>query len=156
MQKLNNLGVGLTLDDFGIGYSSLNYLRKFPFHRIKIDQSFICDLGDERDVRAIIGAVVSLDETVVAEGIETEERIKLVTSLSRKPGLFIRRPDPRGGNPRAAGNAYHVGADGRLVSGPRDIFSNLNNRSRQNNLAAMGGGRRSLPARALPIIPVRS
>jgi EAL domain-containing protein (putative c-di-GMP-specific phosphodiesterase class I) len=95
MQQLNNLGVGLTLDDFGIGYSSLNYLRKFPFHRIKIDQSFICDLGDARDVRAIIGAVASLDKTVVAEGIETEERIKLVTSLPRKPGLFIRPPDPR-------------------------------------------------------------
>jgi hypothetical protein len=154
MQQLNNLGVGLTLDDFGIGYSSLNYLRKFPFHRIKIDQSFICDLGDARDVRAIIGAVASLDKTVVAEGIETEERIKLVTSLPRKPGLFIWPPDPRGGNPRAAGNAYHVGADGRLVSGPRDIFSALNNRSRHR--AAMGGGRRSLPARALPIIPVRS
>jgi diguanylate cyclase (GGDEF)-like protein len=84
MQQLNNLGVGLSLDDFGTGYSSLNYLRKFPFHKIKIDQSFICDLGDERDARAIIGAVASLgaglDKTVVAEGIETEEQLKLVTS----------------------------------------------------------------------------
>jgi EAL domain-containing protein (putative c-di-GMP-specific phosphodiesterase class I) len=84
MQQLNNLGVGLSLDDFGTGYSSLNYLRKFPFHKIKIDQSFICDLGDERDVRAIIGAVASLgaglDKTVVAEGIETEEQLKLVTA----------------------------------------------------------------------------
>jgi diguanylate cyclase (GGDEF)-like protein len=84
MQQLNNLGVGLSLDDFGIGYSSLNYLRKFPFHKIKIDQSFICDLGDERDARAIIGAVASLgvglDKTVVAEGIETEEQMELVRS----------------------------------------------------------------------------
>ena len=84
MQQLNNLGVGLSLDDFGTGYSSLNYLRKFPFHKIKIDQSFICDLGDERDARAIIGAVASLgaglNKTVVAEGIETEEQLKLVTS----------------------------------------------------------------------------
>jgi diguanylate cyclase (GGDEF)-like protein len=84
MQQLNNLGVGLSLDDFGTGYSSLNYLRKFPFHKIKIDQSFICDLGDERDVRAIIGAVASLgaglDKTVVAEGIETDEQLKLVTA----------------------------------------------------------------------------
>ena len=84
MQQLNNLGVGLSLDDFGTGYSSLNYLRKFPFHKIKIDQSFICDLGDERDARAIIGAVASLgaglDKTVVAEGIETEEQMKLVMS----------------------------------------------------------------------------
>ena len=90
MQQLNNLGVGLSLDDFGTGYSSLNYLRKFPFHKIKIDQSFICDLGDERDARAIIGAVASLgaglDKTVVAEGIETEEQMKLVTSQGCQEG----------------------------------------------------------------------
>jgi diguanylate cyclase (GGDEF)-like protein len=84
MQQLNNLGVALSLDDFGTGYSSLNYLRKFPFHKIKIDQSFVADLGDESDVRAIIGAVASLGAglkmTVVAEGIETEEQMKLVTT----------------------------------------------------------------------------
>ena len=84
MQQLNNLGVGLSLDDFGTGYSSLNYLRKFPFHKIKIDQSFICDLGDGRDAQAIIGAVAtlgtSLDKIVVAEGIETEDQMKLVVA----------------------------------------------------------------------------
>ena len=84
MQQLNNLGVNLSLDDFGTGYSSLNYLRKFPFHKIKIDQSFISDLGDGRDARAIIGAIATLganlDKIVVAEGIETEEQMKLVLS----------------------------------------------------------------------------
>ena len=84
MEQLNSLGVGLSLDDFGTGYSSLNYLRKFPFHKIKIDQSFIADLGDGRDARAIIGAVASLgaglDKIVVAEGIETEEQMELVRS----------------------------------------------------------------------------
>ncbi|MBI3703207.1 MAG: EAL domain-containing protein [Rhizobiales bacterium] len=84
MRQLKNLGVSLSLDDFGTGYSSLNYLRKFPFHKIKIDRSFIVDLGDERDARAIIGAVASLgaglDKIVVAEGIETEEQMKLVSS----------------------------------------------------------------------------
>ncbi len=98
MQQLNNLGVGLSLDDFGTGYSSLNYLRKFPFHKIKIDQSFICDLGDERDARAIIGAVASLgaglDKVVVAEGIETEEQMKLVTSQGchEGQGFLFGRP----------------------------------------------------------------
>jgi diguanylate cyclase (GGDEF)-like protein len=90
MQQLNNLGVGLSLDDFGTGYSSLNYLRKFPFHKIKIDQSFICDLGDERGAKAIIGAVASLgaglDKIVVAEGIETEEQMKLVASQGCQEG----------------------------------------------------------------------
>jgi len=98
MQQLNNLGVGLSLDDFGTGYSSLNYLRKFPFHKIKIDQSFICDFGNERHVRAIIGAVASLgaglDKIVVAEGIETEDQLKLVTSQGchEGQGYLLGRP----------------------------------------------------------------
>ena len=82
MEQLKNLGVSISLDDFGTGYSSLNYLRKFPFQKIKIDQSFIQGLGEERDAQAIIGAVAglgaSLDKTVVAEGIETEEQMRQV------------------------------------------------------------------------------
>ena len=90
MQRLQELGVSLSLDDFGTGYSSLNYLRKFPFQKIKIDRSFITDLGDGRDARAIIGAVASLgaglDKTVVAEGIETEEQMNLVRSQGCQEG----------------------------------------------------------------------
>jgi EAL domain-containing protein (putative c-di-GMP-specific phosphodiesterase class I) len=82
MEQLKNLGVGISLDDFGTGYSSLNYLRKFPFQKIKIDQSFIAGLGEERDAQAIIGAVAGLgarlNKVVVAEGIETEEQMKQV------------------------------------------------------------------------------
>jgi predicted signal transduction protein with EAL and GGDEF domain len=135
MQQLNNLGVGLTLDDFGTGYSSRNYLRKFPFHKIKIDQSFICDLGDEREVRVIIGAVASLDKTVVAEGIETERADKAGDVVATKVRAIYLAAQSTG-RQCAAGNAYHVGADGRPVSGPSDIFSALNNRSRHR--AAMG------------------
>jgi diguanylate cyclase (GGDEF)-like protein len=100
MEQFKLLGVGTALDDFGTGYSSLNYLHKFPFHKIKIDQSFIRDLGQERDARAIIGAVVSLGEglgkVVVAEGIETEEQKKLVTAQGCHEGqgyLFGRPMD---------------------------------------------------------------
>jgi diguanylate cyclase (GGDEF)-like protein len=98
MEQLKNLGVGISLDDFGTGYSSLNYLRKFPFHKIKIDQSFIRDLGEERDARPIIGAVASLgaslDKIVVAEGIETEEQMRLVTAQGchEGQGYFFGRP----------------------------------------------------------------
>ena len=98
MQQLNNLGVNLSLDDFGTGYSSLNYLRKFPFHKIKIDQSFIVDLGDNRDARAIIGAIATLganlDKIVVAEGIETEEQMQLVLSqgVHEGQGYLFGRP----------------------------------------------------------------
>jgi diguanylate cyclase (GGDEF)-like protein len=98
MEQLKNLGVGISLDDFGTGYSSLNYLRKFPFHKIKIDQSFIADLGQQRDACAIIRAVASLgaglDKTVVAEGIETEEQMKLVAAQGchEGQGYFFGRP----------------------------------------------------------------
>jgi diguanylate cyclase (GGDEF)-like protein len=98
MEHFKNLGVGMSLDDFGTGYSSLNYLRKFPFHKIKIDQSFIRDRGEERDARAIIGAVASLgaglDMVVVAEGIETEEQMKLVRAQGchEGQGYFFGRP----------------------------------------------------------------
>jgi EAL domain-containing protein (putative c-di-GMP-specific phosphodiesterase class I) len=56
MEQLKNLGVGISLDDFDTGYSSLNVLRKLPVQEIKIDQSFIAGLGEERDAQAIIGA----------------------------------------------------------------------------------------------------
>jgi diguanylate cyclase (GGDEF)-like protein len=82
MRQLNDLGVHLSLDDFGSGYSALNYLRKFPFHKIKIDQSFIRDLGQDLGAYSIIGAITTLgtvlDKIVVAEGIETEEQRTLV------------------------------------------------------------------------------
>ena len=98
MEQLKNLGISLSLDDFGTGYSSLNYLRKFPFHKIKIDQSFIRDHGNEREARAIIGAIASLgaglDKIVVAEGIETEEQRKLVTAqgVHEGQGYLFGRP----------------------------------------------------------------
>jgi EAL domain-containing protein (putative c-di-GMP-specific phosphodiesterase class I) len=90
MQQINNLGVSLSLDDFGTGYSSLNYLRKFPFQKIKIDRSFISDLGDSNDASAIIGAIASLGaslkKTVVAEGIETQEQMTLVRDQGCQEG----------------------------------------------------------------------
>jgi diguanylate cyclase (GGDEF)-like protein len=100
MSQLNNLGVAISLDDFGTGYSSLNYLRQFPFHKIKIDQSFIRDLGEKRDARPIIGAVArlgaGLNIIVVAEGIETEEQMNLVRAQGCHEGqghLFGRPMD---------------------------------------------------------------
>jgi diguanylate cyclase (GGDEF)-like protein len=98
MEQLKNLGIGFSLDDFGTGYSSLNYLRKFPFHKIKIDRSFICDLEEKRDARAIIGAIATLgaglEKIVVAEGIETEEQMKLATAQGchEGQGYFFGRP----------------------------------------------------------------
>ncbi len=73
--KLHDSGVRIALDDFGTGYSSLSYLRRFPFDKIKIDRSFIHDLGFEQDDSSIILAIIGLAERmnmiVTAEGVET-------------------------------------------------------------------------------------
>lgn len=82
LEQLITSGVNISLDDFGTGFSSLNYLRKFPFQKIKIDRSFIHDLGRDREAQLIVQAVASLgaslDMVVVAEGVETSEQLKQV------------------------------------------------------------------------------
>jgi EAL domain-containing protein (putative c-di-GMP-specific phosphodiesterase class I) len=76
LHALRALGVHISMDDFGTGYSSLSYLRSFPFDKIKIDRSFIHDMGSSADsraiVRAIIGIGTSLGITITAEGVENE------------------------------------------------------------------------------------
>ena len=85
---INNLldhGVSFSLDDFGTGYSALGYLKKFPFHTIKIDKSFIKDLNNNKKDLALISAIITLadgfDMTVIAEGIETKAQLDLVKNL---------------------------------------------------------------------------
>jgi diguanylate cyclase (GGDEF)-like protein/PAS domain S-box-containing protein len=79
LTQLHRLGVSLSLDDFGTGYSSLSYLHRFPFDKIKIDQSFIREITDRSDpirvVRAIIGLARTFAMTVIAEGVETAEQL---------------------------------------------------------------------------------
>ncbi len=75
LHALRALGINISMDDFGTGYSSLSYLRSFPFDKIKIDRSFVQDMGANADsqaiVKAIIGLGASLGITITAEGIET-------------------------------------------------------------------------------------
>jgi EAL domain-containing protein (putative c-di-GMP-specific phosphodiesterase class I) len=82
---LKQLGVMLALDDFGTGYSSLSYLRDFPIDTVKIDRTFIADLGLDSASDIIIGAIVTLAHelhlAVVAEGIETAHQYQGVAAL---------------------------------------------------------------------------
>jgi diguanylate cyclase (GGDEF)-like protein len=78
LRSLRELGFSLALDDFGTGYSSLSYLQRFPIDKIKIDRSFIKNIGVEAEAEAVIGAIVKLADAlhlkVVAEGVETTEQ----------------------------------------------------------------------------------
>jgi EAL domain-containing protein (putative c-di-GMP-specific phosphodiesterase class I) len=82
LHQFRDLGVRICMDDFGTGYSSLSYLRSFPFDKIKIDRSFIRELGRDNDCMAIIRAVMRLGSSLgmitTAEGVETEEQLDLL------------------------------------------------------------------------------
>lgn len=84
MTRLKKLGIQLSLDDFGTGYSSLSYLKSFPIDVIKIDRSFISNIGSERADEAIIETIIILAENLgmscVAEGAETKEQITFLVS----------------------------------------------------------------------------
>jgi diguanylate cyclase (GGDEF)-like protein/PAS domain S-box-containing protein len=80
--QLKAAGVSIVMDDFGTGYSSLGYLRAFPFDKVKIDKSFVHELGRKAESHAIIGAVshlcTTLGITATVEGVETEEQLRML------------------------------------------------------------------------------
>jgi diguanylate cyclase (GGDEF)-like protein/PAS domain S-box-containing protein len=90
LHQLRALGARIALDDFGIGYSSMSYLRMFPFDRIKIDRSFVMALPDNRECVKIVHAMVelakSLDMDTTAEGIETAEQFTHLATLGCTEG----------------------------------------------------------------------
>jgi diguanylate cyclase len=98
---LKQYGVHISLDDFGTGFSSLNYLHRFPFEKIKIDRSFVAGLGQseesEKIVRAIIALGHSLHMTVTAEGVETQSQFGTLDELKcdQIQGYLLGRPMPK-------------------------------------------------------------
>jgi diguanylate cyclase len=104
LSELRELGISLAIDDFGTGYSSLSYLRDLPIQTIKIDRSFVKDLGTPRFgpqfalalIEAILSIARTLDLEVVAEGIEEESQLVVLRSLGcgSGQGYLFARPEP--------------------------------------------------------------
>ncbi len=99
LRQIRDMGVSIAMDDFGTGYSSLSYLSLFPFDKIKIDQSFIQNLGKDASTDAIVTSIIglgrSLDVTITAEGVETEEQAILLSAAGCDlvQGYMFGRPD---------------------------------------------------------------
>ncbi len=97
LRELKAMGLDLAVDDFGTGYSSLSYLKRFPIDTLKIDQSFVADLGSP-DGPAIIDAILALSKTlnlrVIAEGIETEQQLAYLVekNCDLLQGFYFARP----------------------------------------------------------------
>jgi len=100
LHQIKKLGVSVSMDDFGTGYSSLSNMRSFPFDKIKIDQSFVREIGRKAEstaiIRAVIGLARGLDLPVIAEGVETPAQLAFLTSeaCDEVQGYLIGRPAP--------------------------------------------------------------
>jgi predicted signal transduction protein with EAL and GGDEF domain len=103
MSELAELGVSLAIDDFGTGYSCLSYLPRLPFDALKIDRSFVSEMGVRPEVDAMVHSLVTLAHNlrmkVIAEGVETEEQMALITEIgcNEVQGYLLGKPtsDPR-------------------------------------------------------------
>ena len=100
LRQLRALGVRISLDDFGVGYSALGYLRKFSFDMIKIDRSFVQTLGESHESGAIVRTIAALGANLgvetTAEGVETAQQLELVreAGCTAVQGFYFGRPRP--------------------------------------------------------------
>ncbi len=100
MIELKNMGIKISLDDFGTGYSSLQYLKYLPLDQIKIDQTFVMNMLEDKNDIAIIKTIIALGETfgfeVIAEGVETKKHYNYLKKLGCKyfQGYYFAKPEP--------------------------------------------------------------
>ena len=98
LMELRALGIQLSIDDFGTGYSSLSYLQRFHYDSLKIDRSFVSQLGRPGESRAIVETILNLANSlgigVVAEGIETADQVDRLRRMqcSHGQGYWFSRP----------------------------------------------------------------
>jgi len=102
LAEIKKMGVRLAIDDFGVGYSSLTHLKRFPIDTLKVDRSFIRDLPQNAEDKALTEAIIamgkSLNLTVVAEGVETQEQQTFLRdrACDEMQGFFFSKPIPSG------------------------------------------------------------
>lgn len=128
LRRLRQIGVRLSVDDLGVGHSSLAYLKRLPVDEIKIDRSFVSGMADEPDDEAIVAALVQLVHrlrmTVVAEGVEDQPTLDALARIGADcaQGYWMSRPLPAGEIPawverwtstQSAGEGHH-----QVISGP--------------------------------------
>ena len=100
LERLHQMGVAISVDDFGTGYASLTYLRRLPLSELKIDRSFICDLGSDRADDAIVDAIIAMAHrlhlTVVAEGVDQESQLAFLRArrCELMQGYYFSPPVP--------------------------------------------------------------
>ncbi|QWF81267.1 EAL domain-containing protein [Amycolatopsis sp. CA-230715] len=98
LQELRDLGARLAIDDFGTGYSSLAQLRKLPLDTLKIDQTFVAELGTSREAAAIVASIIAMAHavglTVIAEGVETSGQLQILAELGcdQAQGYYFGKP----------------------------------------------------------------
>ncbi|MEM9534737.1 MAG: EAL domain-containing protein [Cyanobacteria bacterium P01_E01_bin.45] len=99
-KQLRQKGINIAIDDFGTGYSSIGYLRRFPFDTLKIDRTFVKDIGASPSANAVVQALISLGQglelSIVAEGVETGDQVSFLKDLSCEAGqgYLFSRPVP--------------------------------------------------------------
>jgi diguanylate cyclase (GGDEF)-like protein len=120
LHQLRALGLTIALDDFGTGYSSLSYLQRFPFDKLKIDQSFVRELESRQNSLSIVQSIATLGRNLkmltTAEGVETQEQLDIITSAgcTEAQGYYFGKPMPEA-EFRAMLNRQYAG---KLVSRP--------------------------------------
>jgi diguanylate cyclase (GGDEF)-like protein/PAS domain S-box-containing protein len=117
LRRLKALGVRISMDDFGSGYSSLSYLQAFPFDKIKIDRAFVMNLGRNPQSAAIVRAVIDLghglEMSIVAEGVETQEQLSFLADegCDAVQGYFLGKPQPIGTYAALVGRSAVTGVE---------------------------------------------
>ena len=93
LERIQRLGVRLSMDDFGTGYSALSYLKRFPIEELKIDRAFVTDLARSAEDCELVAAIVAMAQalgfSVLAEGVETEEQLDALQDLDVTPGAGL-------------------------------------------------------------------